>query len=118
MVDDEEVVRRVSQTMLERMGFTVLSAADGQEAVDLFRERSLEIAAVLLDLTMPRKDGEETFRELRAIRPDVRVVLVSGFSEQSISERLRVKELAGFLQKPYRMEDLRQALRIALEKTG
>jgi PAS domain S-box-containing protein len=116
VVDDEDVVRRVSQTMLERMGFTVLAAADGQEAVEIFRKSSADIAAVLLDLTMPRKDGEETFRELRAIRPDVRVVLVSGFSEQSIAERLSVKDLAGFLQKPYRMEDLRQTLRAALER--
>jgi two-component system, cell cycle sensor histidine kinase and response regulator CckA len=115
VVDDEDVVRRVSKTMLERMGFTVLDAADGEEAVAIFREKSAEIRAVLLDLTMPRMDGEETFRELLQIRADVRVVLVSGFSEQSIAERLSVQQLAGFLQKPYRMEDLRQTLRAALD---
>jgi two-component system, cell cycle sensor histidine kinase and response regulator CckA len=115
VVDDEDVVRRVSKTMLERMGFTVLDAADGEEAVAIFREKSAEIRAVLLDLTMPRMDGEETFRELLQIRADVRVVLVSGFSEQAIAERLSVQQLAGFLQKPYRMEDLRQTLRAALD---
>jgi CheY-like chemotaxis protein len=69
---------------------------------------------VLLDLTMPRMGGEEAFRELRLIRDDVRVVLSSGYNEQEITQRFTGKDHAGFIQKPYTMAGLREALQAAL----
>ena len=111
LVDDEEMVRNVVAHMLELLGFSVLTASDGAEAVELFRERHDEIACVLLDLTMPRMDGEETFRELRRISDDVRVILSSGYGEQVSTERFGATGLAGFLQKPYEVARLKEKLR-------
>jgi PAS domain S-box-containing protein len=101
VVDDEETVRTVSKRMLEAHGFSVLTACDGSEGVDLFKARRHEINAVLLDMTMPHMDGEEAFRELRRIDPEVRVILTSGYNEQEATNRFSGKGLAGFVQKPY-----------------
>jgi PAS domain S-box-containing protein len=116
VVDDEEPVRNVASRMLERCGFTVLRACDGQEALDLFHIHASEIVCVLLDLAMPRMDGEETLRELRRIQPGVRIVLASGYSDQEIAQRFRGAGLAGFIEKPYRMEALSAKLREALAR--
>lgn len=102
LVDDEEPIRLVGRKVLERAGYAVLTASDGVEAVAVYREYSDTIAAVVLDMTMPHMSGEETFRELRRIRPDVRVLLSSGYSEGEATHRFAGKGLAGFLQKPYR----------------
>ena len=75
---------------------------------------SPEIACVLLDLTMPRMDGEETYRELRRIRPDVKVIIASGYSEQEISRRFAGQDLAGFIEKPFQMAALNAKLRSVL----
>jgi signal transduction histidine kinase len=101
LVDDEETVRAVGRRMLELSGFAVLTAADGREALRVFTEHRREITCVVLDLTMPQMDGEETLRELRLIQSDVRVVLSSGYDEGEIIGRFRGKGLAGFVQKPY-----------------
>ena len=106
LVDDEETVCTVGKRMLERAGFTVLTAPDGPQAVELFRQHADEIACVLLDLTMPHMDGEETFHELRRIRDDVRVIMSSGYNEQEVAQRFAGQGLAGFIQKPYRRADL------------
>ena len=101
VVDDEETVRIATKRMLETIGYTVLTAPDGRAALEIFRSRVDEIVLVLLDLTMPRLGGEETYRELRRIRPDARVLLSSGYNEQEITSRFAGKGLAGFIQKPY-----------------
>ncbi len=106
VVDDEETVRNIAKRMLEKIGFTVLTAADGREAVEVFGEHPDEIATVLLDMTMPHLNGEETFRELRRIRPEVRVILSSGYNEQEATNRFTGKGLAGFIQKPYEYSKL------------
>ncbi len=101
VVDDEDNVRSVARACLERGGFSVLTAASGQEGVDVFAERADEIALVLLDMTMPDMDGQEALGELRRIREDVTVVLSSGFSEQEVRDRIPGRKPAGFIQKPY-----------------
>ncbi|MBN1345080.1 MAG: PocR ligand-binding domain-containing protein [Phycisphaerae bacterium] len=115
LVDDEEEVRSAGSGILERAGFTVLTAVDGQEAVDLFDTRAGEIACVLLDLTMPRMDGVEALRELRRIRPDVRVLLSSGYNEQEAVQRFSNEGPAAFIQKPYRFSELIGKIRQVLE---
>jgi CheY-like chemotaxis protein len=115
VVDDEEAVRNIGSRALGRVGFTVHLAADGREALDIFREKQDEILCVVLDMTMPHMDGEETFRELRRIRQDVRVILSSGYTEQDITNRFMGKGLAGFIQKPYRPGELVELIRQALE---
>jgi two-component system cell cycle sensor histidine kinase/response regulator CckA len=116
VVDDEEGIRAISSKQLRRLGLEVLTAEDGRQAVDIYRERRAEIDLVLLDLTMPHMDGEEAFRELRHIDPDVRVILASGYSESDISSRFAGKGLAGCLQKPYTLTKLRSLLSTLLPK--
>ncbi len=117
LVDDDETVRAVGKQMLERLGFDVLTANDGSQGVAVYREHIAEIDCVLLDLTMPHMDGEETFREMRRIHSGVRVVLSSGYNEQDVTQRFAGKGLAGFIQKPYTLEPLRAAIQKAFAKT-
>ncbi len=111
VADDEPRIRAVAGKLLERMGFSVLAAADGREALQAFREHTGEIACVLLDLTMPQMDGEQVFREIRRLDPSVAVILCSGYSERDTTRRFAGQGLAGFLQKPYRMAALRAMLK-------
>jgi PAS domain S-box-containing protein len=106
VVDDEDIVRRMAGATLERYGYTILLAADGREAIDVFRDAASRVTLVLLDLTMPRMSGEETLRQLKEIRDDIPVVLSSGFSEAEAVRRFTGCGLAGFLQKPYTAERL------------
>ena len=106
VVDDEESVRLVSKKMLEKYGCTVLTARDGREGVELFKQRAGEIALVLLDLTMPHLDGRQTFKELKAVKPGIRVILCSGYGKEDASLRFQDEGLAGYLQKPFNYESL------------
>jgi CheY-like chemotaxis protein len=111
LVDDEEAIRALGTEMLQELGFQVLTAGNGYEALEIFTSGQDTIVCVLLDLTMPRMDGEETFRELRRIKPDVRVVLSSGYNEQEVSRKFLGKGLAGFIQKPYKLTELERTLK-------
>ncbi len=106
VVDDEATVLVVAQRILEHLGFDVLLAENGKQAVDVFRENADEIKVVLLDLTMPHMGGEETFDALRRIRPDVPVVLSSGYPEERAKAGFRAEDLAGYVQKPYTINAL------------
>ncbi|MBN1867578.1 response regulator [Candidatus Sumerlaeota bacterium] len=115
IVDDEETVRNVARRILEINGYSVLTANDGREGIEVFRRHAQEIAAVLLDMTMPHLSGESTFTEMRRIRPDVRVVLSSGYSESEATERFAGKGLAGFIQKPYSAKALAEKIGAILQ---
>lgn len=106
VVDDEEIVRSLARAVLERSGHTVVEAVDGEDAVTKFRDAPDDIALVLLDMTMPRMTGVECLRELRAIRPDLPVLLSSGYNEQDAIAQVAGRGLAGFLQKPYTAAEL------------
>ncbi len=106
VVDDEEAVRVVVGRMLEKAGFRVLLAADGAKAVEIFRENADAVSCVLLDVTMPQMDGAEAFRQMAEIRPGVRVLLASGYSEQDVLPLFAGRRLAAFIQKPYQMSAL------------
>lgn len=110
VVDDEEMIQRLGKTMVERCGFQALTAADGLEAVAVFQEHVEEIVCVLLDLTMPRMNGVDAFKEMRRIRPGVKVILSSGYNEQEAIQQFAIQGLAGFIQKPYRLQNLRAEL--------
>jgi len=114
VVDDEETVRTVARLSLEKCGFQVLSAVDGREGVRIFRENADSIELVLLDMTMPHMNGEEAFGEMRRIKPDVKVILSSGYNEMDAAGRFAGKGLAGFIQKPYRPVDLIARVRAAI----
>jgi len=115
VVDDEITVREAAVTMLETVGFKTIEACDGEEAVQIYRLHQDEISLVLLDVTMPRLDGVGCFRLLREMNPDVRVVLSSGYNEKEATRGFAEDDLAGFVQKPYRVETLISHLRQVLE---
>jgi signal transduction histidine kinase/CheY-like chemotaxis protein len=110
VVDDEEAIRFTLQAMLELLGFETVTAADGLEAVEIYRDNPDRFWCVLLDATMPNLDGEATFRELVGIRENVHVVLSSGYTRNDIMTRFAGRGLSGFLQKPYKLEDLSAVL--------
>ena len=115
IVDDEETVRVVAAQVLEYCGFHVLTAIDGTDGVDMFREHAPEIDVVLLDMTMPGMNGDEVFEILQRVRPEVPVVLSSGYSEKHATRSFSGNGLAGFIQKPYQAPQLVAKLREVLE---
>lgn len=110
LVDDEDAVRGIASEMLQQLGFDLLTASDGRTAIELFAANP-QVGIVLLDLTMPHMDGERCLVELQKIRPDVKVVMSSGYTEYEVTRKLSGKQLAGFIQKPYRLNALVEALR-------
>ncbi len=110
LVDDEESLRSIGKAMLEELGFDVLTAADGFEALASYQQQRQDIRFVLMDLTMPHMDGEEAFRELRRIDPAVQVIICSGYNEIDVTQRFAGKGLAGFLKKPYQLQELQKVV--------
>jgi CheY-like chemotaxis protein len=115
VVDDESVVRQTAKSALQRYGYTVLLAEDGQSGLDLFREMSGRVGVVLLDMTMPGISGEETLRQLQLIRSGVPVLLTSGYNEVEAIHRFAGKGLAGFIQKPYTAVQLAEKIKATLK---
>lgn len=116
VVDDEEIVRGVSMSMLAAVGFTVVGARDGHEALELARGASDELVGVMLDLTMPALSGHDVFRELRRLQPDLPVLLVSDYSQQEVSDLLAGDGLVEFVQKPFGPNVLVDRVRRLLEQ--
>ena len=114
VVDDEDSVRRVAQLMLEQLGYAVVAASDGLEAVETFTSNPDAVQAVLLDMTMPKMDGGEVLAAIREIDPRIPVVLCSGFSEDSVPTALSNIGITAFLQKPFTMIDLGRQIKRAL----
>ena len=111
LVDDEELIRRVGERLLRKLGYKVTVAADGHQAIDLLRERAAEFQLVILDLVMPGLDGEETFHLLREIDPLMPIILSSGYSRDEKVKRLLMAGANGFLQKPFELKHLARALK-------
>jgi CheY-like chemotaxis protein len=114
LVEDEELLRRTTAKTLARLGFTVLDAANGTEAVELFPRHKDVIRFVLCDLTMPHMSGWDTLAALRTLAPDVPVILTSGYDEAHVMADGYDERPQGFLGKPYGIADLRDAIRHAL----
>jgi two-component system cell cycle sensor histidine kinase/response regulator CckA len=110
LVDDEESVRGIGKEMLQELGFDVITADDGGEAAEIYKSNH-DIDFVIMDLTMPHMDGEQCFRELRRLKPDVKVIMSSGYNEQEVTQKFVGKGLAGFIQKPYKLSVLKEAIR-------
>jgi PAS domain S-box-containing protein len=114
VVDDETDARAVARAMGTHLGFHVVEASDGEEAVAIFQQRKGEFSLVLMDLTMPRMDGREAFLRMREIAPEVPVVLTSGFSESDAVSDFAGRGLAGFLPKPYQRRQFDEIMQKAL----
>ena len=102
--------------MVQGTGFRVLTAEDGSEGIEVLRQHRDEVTVVLLDLTMPRMGGEQALAHIRTIRPDLPVIVMSGYNETETRERFAGKRVAGFIQKPFESAQLRQLIRNTLER--
>ncbi len=115
VVDDDPDVRELTGEMLRRIGFAVLTAQEGSEGLEMFRQHHRDINVVLLDLTMPGVSGEEALRRIHCIQPDQPVVLMSGYSEEFAASRFEGRT-GRFLQKPFTHDSLAEALRATLRE--
>jgi PAS domain S-box-containing protein len=101
VVDDEEIILRTTRAVLENSGFRVLVASGGEEAINLFRTQAEDVSLILLDMMMPGMSGDQAFRHLRAIRPDIPIMVSSGYSESQVMRYFSGSRVSAFIQKPY-----------------
>lgn len=113
LADDEPMVLMISRQLLEHTGFTVLTAEDGCEAVAAFEANADRIACVILDVSMPRMNGEDAARRIRALRPGVRILVATGAGGSELQERMR-GVIDGYVQKPFRIDELGSRIRAAI----
>ncbi|MDQ6994302.1 MAG: response regulator, partial [Mariprofundaceae bacterium] len=116
IIDDEQLICETAAMILEHIGFNTLTAKDGEDGIRVYRDHQHNVAAVLLDMTMPRMDGKTCFTELQRINPDVKVVLSSGYSEDEATNQFTNQGLAGFIQKPYRPRELQSKMQEILSE--
>ena len=110
VVDDEECVRSLGVDYVRYLGYDVFEACNGGEAMEVFLQHVNEISVVLLDLTMPVMGGVETFHEMKMIKPDVRIILSSGYSKEAVAEQFPGDKPDAFIQKPFQMDELQQKI--------
>jgi two-component system, cell cycle sensor histidine kinase and response regulator CckA len=115
VVDDEEIVLLVMRRILDRLGYEVLAAPDGETAINLCRDHHDRLACIVLDLSMPRMDGEVTLRGLRKIRRDIPVIVASGYAEADVIRRFPGNQVQGFIQKPFSKSEFESKLTDVLD---
>jgi len=114
VVDDDRAVRAIIAVGLESLGHRVILATGGREACELYRRHAGEIDLVLLDLTMPEMNGEQTLSALRELNQGVRALVMTGYAEEDVREKFQAAELAGFLWKPFSRQELVTTVKAAL----
>jgi two-component system, cell cycle sensor histidine kinase and response regulator CckA len=114
LVEDNDMLRRLTDTVLKDLGFNVLATSDGTEAIEVFRQHQEEICFVPCDLTMPLMDGWETITSLRKLSPGIPVILTSGFNEAQVMAGDHPALPDAFLSKPYVRKELIAAIGQAL----
>ena len=106
LVDDEEIVIGVGRQMLEKLGFSVLTAKNGKEALDVYKNNQYDIDFVVLDMIMPDMGAADTYVELQSINPAIKVLLSSGYGVDQQTNELLNRGCKGFIQKPFNMQSL------------
>ena len=118
LVDDEETVREVCTSMLDVLGYEVIPATNGQEGVERYRERWREIDLVILDMIMPKMGGRDCFRRIREINPRARALLATGYSLDGAVQEILGEGMEGFIQKPFRLDQLAGAVSHAMQRAS
>ncbi|SCY48865.1 response regulator [Desulfoluna spongiiphila] len=118
IADDEEPVRKISQRMVEKLGFSVISAKDGREAVSLYKAHRQKIRCVILDMTMPGLSGSEALDQIRIVNPSAKAIIASGYGSAPSESDLAADDSCSYLQKPYQISELKQVLREMLNGSG
>ncbi len=107
-VDDEEMVLEVGSLMLQKLGYSVLTASKGQEAIEIFKKNN--VAFVILDMRMPGMNGYEIYHQLKKIQPKVKILLASGYTGDRSENRLESIGFDGYLQKPFNLKQLSEKI--------
>ncbi len=115
LVEDEEQVICVAEIMLKELGFTVIKAFNGKEGLKLYQQNAADITMVVTDIGMPVMDGYALIRELKKIKPDLPIIITSGFGEVDVASRIPGEGIVGLINKPYSFIQLRDLLRSAVE---
>ncbi len=115
LIDDEEIILDVGSEMIKRLGYAVITAAGGKAGIEAYREHRDTIDLVVLDMIMPDLSGKDTFERLKEIRPDVSVLLSSGYSLNGQAREIMDKGCRGFIQKPFNLGDLAEKIREILD---
>ena len=111
LVEDEDQVKFVAKSMLEELGFTVVEASNGREALDVFQKNVSDIRLVVTDIGMPVMNGYTLFRELKILKPELPIIISSGFGDTVVTTRIPGEEIAGLVSKPFRFDQLRDVVR-------
>ncbi len=115
IVEDEEAIRSLLEDLLRENGYTVISIGDGKEALSIFSEKRDSIDLVLSDVGLPGLSGDEIFHAIREMKPDMRIILASGYLEADLHKSLVAEGVSDIIQKPYLFTDLMQRIRQALD---
>jgi CheY-like chemotaxis protein len=115
IVEDEDQVRYLAGNMIRKMGFTVIEASNGVEALKVYQEHSAEIKLVITDIGMPIMDGYELIQRLKSLNTGLPIIVSSGFSEQIITSRTPRTDITAFVGKPYKLNQLREAINNVVE---
>jgi len=115
VIDDEDSVREITRLQLETMGYKVFEASDGMQGIGIYEQNKDSIDLVLLDMIMPGTSGRETFREIYKINPEVKSILMSGYSQEGKANKILDEGVTGYIQKPFRMQELSEVLYKALK---
>ena len=116
LVDDEDMIIDIGEKILKMMGYDVMTATSGRDALELYKENQIKIDLVVLDMIMPGISGGETYDRLKGINPNVKVLLSSGYSMDGQASEILKRGCSGFIQKPFRMSHLSQIIREILDK--
>lgn len=111
LVEDEEQIAYLAKVMLIRLGFTVIEASNGRDALELYRNNAADIKIVMTDMGMPIMDGFTLFRELKTLNPQLPIVISSGFGDSVVTTKIDHEEIAGLVSKPYNINQLRDVLK-------
>ncbi|MBI1811855.1 MAG: response regulator [Nitrospirae bacterium] len=110
VIDDEEIIRNVARDILHELGYDVLLASGGKEGIKIYADKKDIIALVILDMIMPEMGGKETFKKLKEINPDVKILISSGYGQDSLPEQAMDNGEAGFIQKPYNINEIAKVI--------
>ena len=116
LIDDNELLQDLGKDILEHLGYTPVIASEGEEGIEIYKREQEEIRAVLLDVVMPGLGGLEVFRRLKEIDPQVKVLVISGYSEEERAGELLKEGALDFIQKPFKIGQLSQKLQEILEE--
>jgi CheY-like chemotaxis protein len=115
LAEDEEQVRTIATVLFKKLGFTVIDAANGREALELYQQNAANIILVVTDMGMPVMNGYELFYKLKQLNPQLPIIISSGFGEGDIASKIPREEMAGLINKPYNFEHLRDVLKVVVE---